>query len=355
MSFSPMFRSIHKPLVSLLPGLVLSAGMALAAIALGQLDWLQAHGLSALTVAILLGMLLGNTVLARLPAVCDAGVLFSKQRLLRLGIVLYGLRLTFQDIAQVGVRGVLIDAVMLISTFTIAYLIGVKLFKLERNAALLIGAGSSICGAAAVMATEPVLRARSEQVTVAVSTVVVFGSVAIFLYPLLHQWSMQLPWWHQQAPDFGIYIGSTVHEVAQVLAAARSIDESTANTAVITKMVRVMMLAPFLLILSAFIRRSGSSANANADSGTKDKLGVPWFAFAFIGVVALHSIMPLPAAVNAFLLNVDTLLLSMAMAALGLTTQVSAVRRAGMRPLLLGGLLFGWLIVGGAVINHALT
>lgn len=351
MSFAPMFRSIHKPLTGLLPGLVLSAGMALAAMALGRIDWMQAHGLSALTVAIMLGMLLGNTVLARMPASCDAGVRFSKQNLLRLGIVLYGLRLTFQDIAQVGVRGVLIDAVMLTSTFAMAYLIGVKLFKLERNAVLLIGAGSSICGAAAVMATEPVLRARSEQVTVAVSTVVVFGSLAMFLYPMLHQWSQQLPWWHQQAPDFGIYIGSTVHEVAQVLAAARSIDESTANTAVIAKMVRVMMLAPFLLILSACMRRSAGKVAA----GGKDKLGVPWFAFAFIGVVALHSIAPLPAAVNAFLLDVDTLLLAMAMAALGLTTQASAVRRAGMRPLLLGGLLFGWLIVGGAVINRALT
>lgn len=355
MSLSPMFRSIHKPLSSLLPGLALSAGMALAAIALGQVDWLQAHGLSALTVAIMLGMFFGNTVLARMPASCDAGVRFSKQNLLRLGIVLYGLRLTFQDIAQVGVRGVLIDAVMLTSTFAVAYLIGVKLFRLERNAVLLIGAGSSICGAAAVMATEPVVRARSEQVTVAVSTVVVFGSLAIFLYPMLHQWSMQLPWWHQQAPDFGIYIGSTVHEVAQVLAAARSIDESTANTAVIAKMVRVMMLAPFLLILSACMRRGAKNAGAADDGAGNDKLGVPWFAFAFIGVVALHSLFPLPAAVNAFLLDVDTLLLAMAMAALGLTTQVSAVRRAGVRPLLLGGLLFGWLIVGGAVINRAFS
>ena len=207
-----------------------------------------------MTSAIVIGMLLGNTIFPRLADSCATGVVFSKQNLLRLGIVLYGLRLTFQDIAQVGVNGVLIDACILISTFSLAYVVGVKLFKLDRNAVMLIGAGSSICGAAAVMATEPVLRARSEQVTVAVSTVVVFGSAAIFLYPLLHG----LSWWPAHA-DFSIYIGSTVHEVAQVVAAARSIDDHTANTAVIAKMVRVMMLAPFLLLLSAYVQRGRSA------------------------------------------------------------------------------------------------
>ncbi|WP_034299806.1 YeiH family protein [Herbaspirillum sp. RV1423] len=339
------------PLLRFLPGLALSAALAFVSIEASKNAWLLAHGFSALTIAIVLGMLVGNTVFPRIAARCGSGVTFSKQNLLRLGIVLYGLRLTFQDIAQVGVGGVLIDACMLASTFTIAYVLGVKVFKLERNAVMLIGAGSSICGAAAVMATEPVLRARSEQVTVAVSTVVVFGSVAIFLYPLLHG----LSWWHGRA-DFGIYIGSTVHEVAQVVAAARSIDEHTANTAVIAKMVRVMMLAPFLLILSAYVQRR-TSATSSASSATKTSrtAGIPWFAFAFIGVVALHSLFPLPVVANDALLDLDTILLAMAMAALGLTTHLSSVRRAGIRPLLLGGLLFVWLIVGGAAINAAVS
>lgn len=332
----------------LIPGLALSAAVALAAIEISKNTWLLSHGFSALTVAIVLGMLIGNTVFPRMAANCGSGVAFSKQNLLRLGIVLYGLRLTFQDISQVGVSGVIIDACMLTSTFALAYFIGVKLFKLEPNAVMLIGAGSSICGAAAVMATEPVLRARSEQVTVAVSTVVVFGSVAIFLYPLLHE----LSFLHGRA-DFGVYIGSTVHEVAQVVAAARSIDDHTANTAVIAKMVRVMMLAPFLLILSAYMQRgkTASASSASSNHKTSRTAGIPWFAFAFIGVVAVHSLVSIPAAVNSALLDADTFLLAMAMAALGLTTHLSSVRRAGMRPLLLGGLLFAWLIAGGALIN----
>lgn len=341
--------STNFPALKLLPGLALCAAIAWLAMRAGEYSWLQTHGLSALTIAIVLGMLLGNTVFPRIAEHCAPGVVFSKQNLLRLGIVLYGLRLTFQDIAQVGVTGVLIDACMLMSTFALAYVVGVKLFKLDRNAVMLIGAGSSICGAAAVMATEPVLRARSEQVTVAISTVVVFGSAAIFLYPLLHGMS----WWPTHA-DFGVYIGSTVHEVAQVVAAARSIDDHTANTAVIAKMVRVMMLAPFLLLLSAYVHRTNPASSTAAPKRSRTD-GIPWFAFAFIGVVALHSMMPLPAAVNGQLLDIDTALLAMAMAALGLTTHLSSVRRAGIKPLLLGTLLFAWLIVGGALINMALS
>jgi len=333
-----------------IPGLVLSAALALASIEAGRNTWLQAHGFSALTIAIVLGMLVGNTVYPGMAAGCSSGVAFSKQNLLRLGIVLYGLRLTFQDIAHVGLSGVMIDACMLMSTFAIAYFFGVKVFKLDRNAVMLIGAGSSICGAAAVMATEPVLRARSEQVTVAVSTVVVFGSAAIFLYPLLHSLNFL-----QGHADFGVYIGSTVHEVAQVVAAARSIDDHTANTAVIAKMVRVMMLAPFLLILSAYVQRGRSVAASDKGNNTSRLAGIPWFAFAFIGMVALNSLLPIPAAVTGALLDADTFLLAMAMAALGLTTHLSSVRRAGVRPLLLGGLLFAWLIAGGAAINAAVT
>ena len=167
----------------LLPGLCLSAALAAAAMALGRFDWLAAHGLSALTLAIVLGMLVGNTVYPRFAAASGPGVRVSKQQLLRVGIVLYGLRLTTQDMGQMGWTGVVVDALVLCSTFGLACWIGMRWLGLERETAMLIGAGSSICGAAAVLATEPVVKARAEQVTVAVATVVVFGTLSIFLYP----------------------------------------------------------------------------------------------------------------------------------------------------------------------------
>ena len=341
------------------PGVALSAVIAIASIALGQLPWLQAHGMSALTMAIVLGIVLGNTLYPRIASRCGSGVGFSKQNLLRLGIILYGFRLTFQDIGQVGLAGVAIDALVLTSTFALAMFIGIKLLKLNRDTVLLISAGSSICGAAAVMACEPVVRAKSEQVTVAVSTVVVFGTLAIFVYPLLYRLNLQWPVLGNSVSRFGIYVGSTVHEVAQVVAAARSISENAANTAVIAKMVRVMMLAPFLLLLSAYLARSRKAAvramgaaNAGAPRAAA-RLAIPWFAFAFILVVGLNSVVSMPHLAVSRLLDIDTMLLAMAMAALGLTTHVSAVRRAGLRPLILGALVFAWLIVGGAVINRS--
>lgn len=331
------------------PGLALSAALAAAGMGLGGIGWLQNHGLSALTLAIVLGMLVGNTVYPRFAATCGAGVNFSKQNLLRLGVVLYGLRLTLQDIGHVGLSGVVIDAMVLSSTFTLAYVIGTRWLRLDRDTALLIGAGSAICGAAAVMATEPVLRARAEQVTVAVATVVVFGTLSIFLYPALFDLNQHWPVIAGGVDGFGIYAGSTIHEVAQVVAAAHAIGTHAEETAVITKMVRVMMLAPFLLLLSGWLARNRSATGGDHASA---KITAPWFAFAFIGVVLFNSLHWLPSPLVVALTTIDTTLLATAMAALGLATHISSIRKAGMKPLMLASILFVWLIVGGALINH---
>lgn len=348
---------LRLQLAALLPGLALSGALAATGIALGHIGWLQDHGFSALTLAIVLGMLVGNTVyplVPRLAAASGAGVNVSKQNLLRLGVVLYGLRLTVQDIGHVGIAGVAIDALVLGSTFALACFIGTRWLGLDRKTAMLIGAGSSICGAAAVMAAEPVVKARAEQVTVAVATVVVFGTLAIFLYPALFELNQHWALIPGGANGFGIYAGSTIHEVAQVVAAARSVGPDAANSAVIAKMVRVMMLAPFLVMLSAWLARDDKRhAHTSAATGqAPGKLAVPWFAFGFVAVVLFNSLQWLPASVVAETTEIDTALLAMAMAALGLSTHIGAIRKAGAKPLLLALILFGWLIVGGALINR---
>ena len=348
---------LRLQLAALLPGLALSGALAATGIALGHIGWLQDHGFSALTLAIVLGMLVGNTVyplVPRLAAASGAGVNVSKQNLLRLGVVLYGLRLTVQDIGHVGIAGVAIDALVLGSTFALACFIGTRWLGLDRKTAMLIGAGSSICGAAAVMAAEPVVKARAEQVTVAVATVVVFGTLAIFLYPALFELNQHWALIPGGANGFGIYAGSTIHEVAQVVAAARSVGPDAANSAVIAKMVRVMMLAPFLVMLSAWLARDDKRhAHTSAATGqAPGKLAVPWFAFGFVAVVLFNSLQWLPASVVAVTTEIDTALLAMAMAALGLSTHIGAIRKAGAKPLLLALFLFGWLIVGGALINR---
>jgi uncharacterized integral membrane protein (TIGR00698 family) len=347
---------VQREQLRLLPGLLLSALLAVVAIRLGSVGWLQAHGMNALTVAIVLGIALGNTVYPHVAARSGTGVTFSKQTLLRAGVVLYGLRLTLHDIGHVGVAGVLTDALVLSSTFALAVILGTRLFGLDRASAILIGAGNAICGAAAVMATEPVLRAKAEQVTVAISTVVVFGTLAIFLYPALYALNLHWHWLPPGSQAFGVYAGSTIHEVAQVFAAGRSISVETANTAVITKMVRVIMLAPFLIALSGWsARASAAKEPAASKTDATRKLAIPWFAFAFIAMILFNSLALLPQFVVAQAVDVDTFLLAMAMGALGLTTQLSAIRRAGVKPLLLGAVLFIWLVAGGALVNHLIA
>ncbi|RAU52713.1 YeiH family putative sulfate export transporter [Pseudocitrobacter sp. RIT415] len=337
-------REPHRTVRHYLPGLALSAVITGAALWAGGIPAISGAGFSALTLAILLGMVIGNTVYPKIWQSCDGGVLFAKQHLLRLGIILYGFRLTFSQIAEVGVSGIATDALTLTSTFLLACWLGQKVFGLDKQTSWLIGAGSSICGAAAVLATEPVVKAEASKVTVAVATVVIFGTLAIFLYPAMYP--LLAHWFTPET--YGIYIGSTMHEVAQVVAAGHAINPDAENAAVISKMLRVMMLAPFLLILAARVKQL-----APAGSGQKSKITIPWFAVLFIVVAIFNSFHLLPKAVVDMLVTLDTVLLAMAMAALGLTTHVSALKKAGAKPMLMALVLFIWLIVGGGAINLA--
>ena len=335
----------HRGIEHFIPGLALSAVITGAAVWIGNIPAVAGVGMSALTLAILFGMVIGNTIYPKLWQSCDGGVLFAKQHLLRLGIILYGFRLTFAQIADVGASGIIIDALTLCSTFMMACWLGQKVFGLDKHTSWLIGAGSSICGAAAVLATEPVVKAEASKVTVAVATVVIFGTLAIFIYPAMYP--LLAHWFTPET--YGIYIGSTMHEVAQVVAAGHAVTPETENAAVIAKMLRVMMLAPFLLFMAARVKQL-----APAGATEKSKITIPWFAILFIVVTIFNSFHLLPNSVVQMLITLDTILLAMAMAALGVTTHVSALKKAGAKPLMMALVLFIWLIVGGGAINLAI-
>lgn len=347
-------------------------------------------GLSSLTLAILIGMVLGNTLYPKLAPSLSAGVSFSKAKILRLAIVLYGFKITLTQVASVGYSAVAIDALVLSSTFIITYLIGTKWLKMDTTTTLLIGSGASICGAAAVIAAEPVVKAEAHKVTIAVATVVVFGTLSMLLYPMLYQmgWLASV----LDAQHYGVYIGSTIHEVAQVVVAGNAVSAEVGNTAVVTKMIRVMMLAPFLLLLSIFLTSKDNktvlspdssdglddlaSSNRSATSLTSHnqpqssklqsliqrlkQIHIPWFAFVFIAMVALNSLLtasstPMIESFTGLMINIDNLLLTMAMFALGLTTHLSAVKQAGIKPLILAAMMFIWLVLGGAMINLVIS
>jgi uncharacterized integral membrane protein (TIGR00698 family) len=348
------------PFIKNIPGILFATIVALVAIEMSsRYPALGRNGLSILTLAILIGIAIGNMPIYKfLISYCGSGINFSKQKVLRLGIIFYGFRLTFQDIGDVGIGGIVIDAVMLTSTFILAVYLGMKYFKLDRDTSVLIGAGSSICGAAAILATEPILKSSNERVAVAISTIVIFGTISIFIYPNIYSYAL-LNYAEYCSPEkFGIYIGSTIHEVAQVVATADAISDDVTNTAVIAKMVRVMMLAPFLIGVSALVSLSEKtdkvSMNRNSTGGdTKKSIGkfFPVFAIFFLIAIGINSTGYISQPLRTGLIYLDNFLLALAMGALGLTTHLSSIAKAGTRPLKLAAILFLWLMLGGAIIN----
>ncbi|WP_116472951.1 YeiH family protein [Zobellella maritima] len=323
---------------ALVPGIAL-AGL-LSAISL-FLSSRLALGVSPLIFAIVLGLLLGNLLPMLAQGDRQSGLEFCKKRLLRIGVAFYGINITLQQIADVGQAALLVDFIMLASTLVIAYLLGRRWLGLDVPTSLLVGSGSAICGAAAIMATEPVVRARPQQTTVAVGTVVLFGTLAMFLYPLLY------PLLGLSPQAMGIYTGATIHEVAQVVAAGSAMGADIAQVSVIAKLTRVMMLAPFLLLLGAWLSRTQGSSAIRAP--------LPWFAFGFIAIVILNSVLSLPSVLVDNIKVLDSWALTMAMAALGLGTQLAGVKSVGWKPLILAACLFVHLTVTGLVVTHLAT
>lgn len=235
---------------------------------------------------------------------------------------------------------------------------GTYVLKMDKQEVLLMGTGASICGAAAIIASEPIIKAPSYKVTIAVATVVIFGSLSMLVYPYLYQLGWLQPW--LDSHHYGVYIGSSVHEVAQVVVAGNAISEETTNTAVIAKMIRVIMLAPFLLVLSVTLSMLAHAKKAHK-TGHKfgwhllQDISIPWFAFCFIGVIFLNSWLQPSQVFVSSAVWLDDMLLTMAMFALGITTKIDYIRQAGIKPLLLGALIFLWLLLGGGMINVMLV
>lgn len=326
---------------------ILLPSLALAVVLLSQLELLATLGLSALPLAIVFGMVAGHFSSPSLSAADQAVTCFCQKRCLRIGIVLFGLNLSFQQIATVGVEALVLNMIVISAVVAGGLWLGVRVLKLPLDTAILISAGSAICGAAAVLATDSAIKARQQQVTVAVATVVLFGTLAMFVYPLI------FPYSQMSESAFGIYIGSTVHEVAQAVAAGESVGDEALDHAVVTKLMRVMLLAPFIVLLSLFVnRRNGAQGTPSVATILQT---MPWFVLGFVCMAALNSVVTLPTLLRDFATTLSQFLLALAMVALGVQTRLSLIREAGIKPLLMALGLFLLLLVGGFFLNIVLV
>ncbi|QSR33888.1 hypothetical protein CFI10_02630 [Marinobacterium iners] len=328
----------------LFTGLALAFFLTLTALSLVQMPLPIFPLLGPLTLAMLLGMAAGHCSRSDFTQQAERGLQFSRHYLLRAGIILYGLRISLDDLSTAGWGALLIDAIVVTTILLTAAWAGVRWFRLDVPTALLIGAGSAICGAAAVLATAPALRARNQAVPVAIATVVLFGSAAMLLYPWLFTQTWVMTLLDGSARDFGRLVGATTHEVAQVTAIAATLPADGAHTAVVTKLMRVMLLVPVLLVLSRLFQH-------RTENSETPSLTIPWFALVFMLLPLVNSLELIPAAILTWLHQLDQLLLGMAMTALGFATRISAIRAAGWRPLALGALLFVLLLTGGALLT----
>jgi len=335
-------------------GIIFVAIFALAATYISEIEVMRSLGLSPLVIGIVMGIFYANTLHNQTPQEWQTGITFSGKKILRFAIVVYGFRITFQQIADVGMDGFLVSFIMLSSTLILGSLVGIKVFGMDKDTSILTASGASVCGAAAVLATEPVLKAEGHKTAVAVSMVVLFGTISMFLYPVLYSGIIEnaTGFLHMTSREFGIYVGGTIHEVAQVVAVPASIPNTPsdmADSAVIVKMTRVIMIAPMLIVLGLFLAYQAKKEGGSSDD--KLKLVIPWFAVYFIGVAGFNSFHLVPQNIVDIINQIDTFLLTMAMTALGMGTIFAKFKGLGLAPVYTAGIMFIWLVVGGFVVT----
>jgi uncharacterized integral membrane protein (TIGR00698 family) len=314
-------RGLVATAAAAVPGLGLVVVITAAAFALRLVPGVGI--LSPMILAIILGIAFNNVV--GTPARARAGVTFAMRRILRLAIILLGLQLTAAQIVAVGLTGASVIVLTLAATFLFTTWFA-KLLGVDRKLACLIAAGTSICGASAVIATNTVTNAHDEDVAYAVACVTLFGSIAMFAYPLLPALL------HLEPRAFGLWSGASIHEIAQVIAAAFQDGKEAGEFATIAKLTRVAMLAPVVIVL-------GLTSQASAGP-RKTAAPVPWFVLGFIAMVGFNSVVSLPVELKSLIVTATTFMLSMALAAMGLDTNIRKLRAKGLRPLLLGAAAF---------------
>jgi uncharacterized integral membrane protein (TIGR00698 family) len=307
---------------ALLPGLALVvAGVALAA---GVHALLPPLGMA--TAAVALGVVSANSramTLAMRP-----GLQISSRRVLRIGVALLGLQLGITEVLALGAPTLLIVVAVVAVTFVGTRWLG-RLLGLSPGAALLIATGTAVCGASAIAAMDGVTEEREEDVANALAMVTVFGSIAIVLLPWLRQPLGLTP------HAFGMWVGASVHEVAQVVATATPVPGAVA-IATVVKLARIVTLAPLIAVMSVMRRRQGAPA------GTQRPPIVPLFVVGFLVLVAVRTMGVLPTAVLDGVKTLDGYLLAAGLFALGTGVRLSTMRQTGVRATVLG--LLAWLL-----------
>jgi uncharacterized integral membrane protein (TIGR00698 family) len=317
-----------------LPGLTAAVAVAVVASLVGRILPL----LGAPVAAIVLGVLLSGR--ARKQASLRPGLTLAAGLVLQLAVVLLGAQLSLGEVAHVGVSSLPVMLGTLSACLTAAWLLGRRM-GIDGDLSTLIGVGTGICGASAIAAVSPVIKARSATIAYAMPTIFLFNVAAVLLFPPLGHLL------HLSQTTFGLFAGTAVNDTSSVVAAASAYGPEAANHAVVVKLTRTLMIIPICLGLSALTarRRGASNVEVSGAGGVPGRVVrlVPWFLVGFLLVASANSLGLVPAVTHAPLQGASVFLVTVALAAIGMSTDLAGLRRAGARPLLLGGML--WMIV----------
>ena len=322
-----------------LPGLGLVAVVATVAFAVESgVKTATPIVLSPLVVAVVLGGLISN--LGLIPDRCRSGLQFAARSLLRLGIVLLGLQLSFSQVRELGAPGLLLVVFVVAITFVGTQWLGKKM-GLTHGLSLLVATGFSICGASAIAAMRPVSDADDDDMAYAIALVTICGTLAIFLLPAFAEII------GFSGAQFGSWVGASVHDVAQTVATASTGNQEAQHAAIVVKLTRVMLLAPMVAGVSFARRRKTAKSqmvdeNATA-SATKLPPLVPLFVVGFLIAISLNSFFDIPKAVLSDAKWIEKSLLASALVGLGAGVDARKLRSIGARPLVLG--LISWLLI----------
>lgn len=314
-------------------GLALTLALAITAKYLAGFPFLSIMG--QLVIAILLGITWRATIGVSERAM--TGISFSSKKLLRYGIILLGMRLNLLDIAHAGPKVLAIAVINIAFTLFAVYGIA-KLFKVDKRLGILTACGTAICGAAAVVAISPQIKANDDETAIGAATVAILGTIFTLVYTLMY------PILGLTASGYGIFSGATLHEVAHVIAAAAPGGKEAVDLAVIVKLTRVALLVPVAILIGIWANRAQRKAEGNTEKGSWKAIPIPWFILGFLFMSGVNTLGIIPTALTNQAVLVAYLLIAMAMAGLGLNVHLVTFRRLGMKSFAAG-------LIGSALLS----
>ncbi|MEW6066164.1 membrane protein [Desulforamulus profundi] len=286
---------------------------------------------------LIIAIIVGVTwrALMGIPAHASAGIRFASKKLLQLGIILMGVRLNLNAIFTAGPQIILLDVSVIVLAIGIIYYLG-RIYRVEKKLALLTAVGTGICGAAAIAAIAPTIKSDEDETVVSVATVAILGTFGSIIYILLQ------PYLGLSLKEYGIFAGATLHEVAHVVAASQPFGSAAADMAILTKLGRVAMIVPVTLVTSFWF---------NLRIKDKEKSGIneitiPWFIFGFIAMSCLNTVGIIDKKLVSLMLQASAIILTVAMAGMGLSVNLKMFKRMGQKAFLIG-------IIGSVIISIA--